>query len=335
MRRARDLLDPIRLLEALYDLERPRNIWFRGVLDAAGAVLDTGAGVGMLLYDVSGSVPRIDALAGVNIDPNNVNIGNASHGRADWAADIVRCYRNVICGTLDEHVPNVEMRAALRDIYKPIGVRDQVLVNGANRSGIGCALYIFSTVLLRLTVRQRTVLMRIASHLSTAYRLQRRLERTPAVPNATIDAVLTVDGQVKHAEKVASSTESRRRLAESVKGREWARTRAGRRDGERATGAWKPLVGGHWSLVDCYERGGKRYVTARENVPAPTGLETLSARERQVASLAELGRPNKVIAYELGLVDSTVRVLLARAASKLGVRTRSELIAQVRSRQHR
>ncbi|MEO6097530.1 MAG: LuxR C-terminal-related transcriptional regulator [Fibrobacteria bacterium] len=54
-------------------------------------------------------------------------------------------------------------------------------------------------------------------------------------------------------------------------------------------------------------------------------------RERQVAALAELGRSNKVIAYELGLGHSTVRVLLARAAGKPGVKTRIGLVKRVRS----
>jgi DNA-binding CsgD family transcriptional regulator len=37
-----------------------------------------------------------------------------------------------------------------------------------------------------------------------------------------------------------------------------------------------------------------------------------------------------MIAYELGLAHSTVRVLLARGAAKLGVRTRTEMLARVR-----
>ena len=57
--------DPIPILEALYDLEQPRGSWFRGVLDAAGFALDRGLGVGMLLYDVSGSAPRVEARTAV------------------------------------------------------------------------------------------------------------------------------------------------------------------------------------------------------------------------------------------------------------------------------
>jgi DNA-binding NarL/FixJ family response regulator len=47
------------------------------------------------------------------------------------------------------------------------------------------------------------------------------------------------------------------------------------------------------------------------------------------SSLAALGRSNKLIAYELGLAQPTVRILMARAARKLGVRSRAELITRI------
>jgi len=91
------------------------------------------------------------------------------------------------------------------------------------------------------------------------------------------------------------------------------------------------LANARWSLVDTYETNGVRYVTARENSPVISGVASLSAREQQVTSLAALGHSNKLIAYELGLAHSTVRVLFARAAVKLGARTRSEVIERVRA----
>src|SRR6478609_5186156 len=48
------------LLGALYDVEQTRALWFRGVLKAAATAFDCGAGVGMMLYDVSEEVPRLD-----------------------------------------------------------------------------------------------------------------------------------------------------------------------------------------------------------------------------------------------------------------------------------
>jgi DNA-binding NarL/FixJ family response regulator len=42
---------------------------------------------------------------------------------------------------------------------------------------------------------------------------------------------------------------------------------------------------------------------------------------------AALGFTNKQIAYALGISNSTVRVLMARAAARIGVRTRNELLS--------
>ena len=56
------------------------------------------------------------------------------------------------------------------------------------------------------------------------------------------------------------------------------------------------------------------------------GLERLTEREREVVTRAARGCANKEIAYDLGLAHSTVRVLMARAAVKLGTRTRDQLV---------
>jgi DNA-binding CsgD family transcriptional regulator len=56
-------------------------------------------------------------------------------------------------------------------------------------------------------------------------------------------------------------------------------------------------------------------------------LDALTERERQVVLQATLGFTNKEIAYALGVSASTVRVLMARAAGRIGVRTRAELLS--------
>ena len=78
--------------------------------------------------------------------------------------------------------------------------------------------------------------------------------------------------------------------------------------------------------MEAYEQGGVRYVVARENRPALRGLAALSERERQVVVYLALGRTTKEIAYALGISDSTVRVLLARAATRLRARNREQLV---------
>jgi DNA-binding CsgD family transcriptional regulator len=68
------------------------------------------------------------------------------------------------------------------------------------------------------------------------------------------------------------------------------------------------------------------YIVARENVPTPSGPAALTERERQVLRWAKLGHHNKLIAYELGISDSTVRFLITRAAAKLGVHDRVDVL---------
>lgn len=60
--------------------------------------------------------------------------------------------------------------------------------------------------------------------------------------------------------------------------------------------------------------------------PRSPSMDLLSARERDVVLRALRGQHNKLIAHEMGLAHSTVRVLMTRAAMKLGARSRRELV---------
>jgi DNA-binding CsgD family transcriptional regulator len=64
--------------------------------------------------------------------------------------------------------------------------------------------------------------------------------------------------------------------------------------------------------------------------PQPN-LDIFTLREREVVLRALRGYDNKVIAYDLGLAHSTVRVLMARAATKVGARSRGELLEKTAS----
>jgi DNA-binding CsgD family transcriptional regulator len=86
--------------------------------------------------------------------------------------------------------------------------------------------------------------------------------------------------------------------------------------------------GPSWSLVAQVEVRGTRYALARRVLPRAHGVERLTPREIQVLELIASGHTSKVTAYELGIADATVRVLLVRAARKLGARSRSEAIAR-------
>jgi DNA-binding NarL/FixJ family response regulator len=93
--------------------------------------------------------------------------------------------------------------------------------------------------------------------------------------------------------------------------------------GEEALEIWRALHEGRWSLVDCFDAGGRRYLVVRKNDPA---VAPLTEREREIVSLAALGRANKAIGYELGLSESTVATHLESAFAKLGVPSRTALL---------
>ena len=62
----------------------------------------------------------------------------------------------------------------------------------------------------------------------------------------------------------------------------------------------------------------------------PSTEQSLTVRERDIVGRAARGESNKVIAYELGLAPSTISGHLTKAAAKLGVRSRVELITMFR-----
>jgi DNA-binding CsgD family transcriptional regulator len=326
-----DDIASVRLLEALYDLELARGDWFRQILKAASQAFERGAGVGMLLYDVSGDGVRIEAMDAANVPGASIDMSVRLHAQSDMLDAIKGAYRNKVCATMQEHSPDPAMLQYLRACYAKVGVGDQVLINGANPDGLGCCLYIFSKERLQLEPAERALLTRLAAHLSAAYRLHRRVHAEPSQGLEGADVIVRADGRVEHVTAAVDSHALLGQLTHAVARREWARAPDRRSERGGAVAAWKPMVAARWSLVDAYERDGRRYITARENAPVRRDASALSRRERQVVAMAALGHSNKLVAYELGLAHSTVRVLLARASAKLGAHSRSELLEQFRA----
>jgi DNA-binding NarL/FixJ family response regulator len=66
--------------------------------------------------------------------------------------------------------------------------------------------------------------------------------------------------------------------------------------------------------------------------PRPADEVRLSPREREVLKLVAAGSTNRQIASELGVSDETVKTLVGRVFSKLGVRRRAEAVANAHER---
>lgn len=94
-----------------------------------------------------------------------------------------------------------------------------------------------------------------------------------------------------------------------------------------ASALWTALVEGRWSLYDRFHAEGRRCLVARRNAPHHQASRALTAAERQVVGCVAHGCANKLVADAMGLSGSTVATHLTTAMRKLGVSTRTELVA--------
>lgn len=324
MRRLRP--DLLHIVEALYAIEQPLESWIEGLQAAASEVL--GAGVANAFYDVSGDAIHLDALFARGVSDQALNDARADHTNPAYTARIRDYYRGVLCELQDAYVGGDEefLARMARD-----GLHDALLINGLDPSGIGIAIYLFSPEKIELSQEARLACERIAVHVASAYRLWRRLSQSARPSIDAASAIFNVRGKLEDVREPLSRSHLDA-LKRALSERDWARGPACKEQPGKALAHWKALVQGRWTLFDHFERDGKRYILAQENTPEAQASTALSEREQQVANLAALGRSNKVIAYELGIAHSTVRVLLARACARLGARTRSELISKLSAR---
>lgn len=220
----------------------------------------------------------------------------------------------------------------LLDVRERCGHGDFLYLNALDPSGLGCVL----TVGLRereytLDAKAASLFKRMASHLGAAYRCRRKLG--PARPcglddyGSRAEAILDASGRFVHAEEPARAKSSREQIRNAVLAIESARSESERPRGRRALEGWHPLTAARWTLVDNFQECGRRYIVACENQVDARGFDSLTDRERQIVVHAALGLTNKEIAYTLGVSHVTVRVLIARAARRLGVYRREDLLA--------
>jgi ATP/maltotriose-dependent transcriptional regulator MalT len=162
---------------------------------------------------------------------------------------------------------------------------------------------------------------RLAVHISAGNRLRATLEALGSggldLPDRA-EAVLGPNGKVEHAKGAAESRAARDSLRDALVRIDAARSE--QNNARRSVDLWRGLVAGRWSLVEHFERDGKRYFLAHKNAPELREDRALTPRERQVLGYAELGLSNKLISYALDLSSSTVSTLLARARVKLGIK---------------
>src|SRR5262249_38065861 len=150
----------------------------------------------------------------------------------------------------------------------------------------GCSLQVPLPRIERTPALVRRTWARMAAHLGAGLRLRRELGSASAFDGA--EAILSPSGRVDHAEEPAPSTGAREQLRAAAVRIDRARGRLRRSDPGEALELWGGLVAGRWSLVDHFERSGRRYVVARRNDPGVEDPRALNLRERQVVWYASL-----------------------------------------------
>jgi DNA-binding NarL/FixJ family response regulator len=145
-------------------------------------------------------------------------------------------------------------------------------------------------------------------------------------------AVVSTSGKVEQADGALGERHAVREIGSAARAIGKARGALRRTDPAHAVEIWRSLVDGRWSLVDSFVENGQQYLVAKENSPPALepGAHPLSPRQRQMLFFVAQGHSNKVIAYELGISESTVATHLRRAMSAMKCGSRLELVQRAR-----
>jgi DNA-binding CsgD family transcriptional regulator len=319
------------VIDAAYRMDGENDAWLSSVMAAAMPMMSRDLGMVGVLYDASqpgAFLPQHIAMAGFPPIVTEELVRDVLEPSQDGAAFVQELFGGVQCALVSETFARCFPKL-LATSSANAGAPDIVAINGTDPTLHGCILTANVPDQTRIDPVTHLFWSRLASHLAAAYRLRRKLRRTGTEILGSADAILTPDARVEHAAKSAESAEARQVLSDAVRTQERLRVKSCRED-PLAVGEWKALVDASWSLVDHVDTDGKRMIVAQRNDSVAPGKPELSPREQQVLAYAALGHSNKLIAYELGLAHSTVRVLLARASAKLGARGRQQTLKQFR-----
>ncbi|HWL85595.1 MAG TPA: helix-turn-helix transcriptional regulator [Polyangiaceae bacterium] len=329
--------DLVAIVEAAYRLDLGDRDWLEGIAATCRPVLDDGFGLSVFEFHYQiGLRPRILQAMRVGMPEELEKIYPVVFKSMD--ADVQqRPFLNGPCTSGSQMMGlrgDFKKNELMQRYAQRFGMYDSIWVTAAEPSGWGCGVHAGRRHIgwpSRAMIDRWT---RVAAHLSAAARLRRRLSlgAAPDQPmHGATEAIFSPNGQVHHAEGPASTSESLEQLRRSVLDLEATRGSQNEEDAAISLRTRKGLIEGRWSLIDRFESDGKRFIVAKENAPTPPEIPVLTLREQQILGYAALGHENKVIAYDLGIAHATVRVLMARAASKLHAQSRAELISMYRA----
>jgi DNA-binding CsgD family transcriptional regulator len=322
--------DWIRIIETAYDLVDDEEKWLKGVAQAARPALDRGLGVVGYFFDASGDRLKTFGYLGAGADREQVEFARRTHDVPAWQSpELLRVtYRSGAALHYSFEMGSKWERQLFAGTPQPnprSPIHRVLILNASDPSHKGCTLGAADPDPSLNVMKRRPQWAGVAAHIAAGLRLRRRLAKL-ADPSSHAEAILSPSGAVLHAEAAAVPRTAREALRDAAVAIDKARGRLRRADPDSALQMWRALTDGRWSLIDRFDRDGRRFMVAHRNDATTRRLRALSAREHQVASYAAMAHSNKLIAYELGLSMGTVSSHLRAALAKLGLRSRVELV---------
>lgn len=295
------------VIETAYrDLSAPDSAWLSGLRTSAMRFLGDAAWVTVAHVEVDER--RTFRTHAIAAEP--AQLESHEHWHASASAELLSAiYFRGPFSRLGPLIAGSEWEPVLH----ATGTRDVVGAVGLDPNGRGIVLS-YGTISPRVPARRRWTMERIAAHLASAGRLR------ASAPHE--DAVLDASGRLLDAR--AGADRSRDVLRDAARRIDRARSR--RTSDEERVELWNALVEGRWSLVEKFDTDGRRMFVARRNPPTASRHVVLEPDERTVVALIALGRPMKVVAYELGRSAAWVSRTLARGLAKLGLPSRAALV---------
>jgi hypothetical protein len=312
----------VSLIEAAYGLDGATEQWLQKIAASASSAMGSAQGAMAFQYDASdGNWIKLGTGALHETSPEFArDFFNQADMPKDSARALTQLFMSMRFASLRTVLNRIQAAGFIATLDRH-GVHDMVGVNGLDPSGRGCMLVIVVQK-MPSSSRAEHLWQRLAAHISAGNRLRTTLAALSEPnfdPTQSAEAVLTANGKVEHATGPAEPRAAREALREALVRIDKARSEHD--DARRSVELWRGLVAGRWSLVEHFERDGKRYYLAHKNDPELAEDRGLTRHERLVLGYAELGQSNKLISYALGLSSSTVSTLLARARKKLGTQS--------------
>jgi DNA-binding CsgD family transcriptional regulator len=331
---------PIDVVEAAYDLRSDAAEWLSGLSRASRPLLSGSLGCsGVIMAGQASSGEPLIAQMSTESEPPNPLPAFLRGAQEAWP--LLEGHGSAIPG--EGVLIASEAQGVGANVYRCITQHlrcEDVLGLWALDAGFhGVSLQMPSAHRIGLSPTARDRWRTICAHIASAHRLRRRLgyggddtgiplTEIPLHADAVIDPLRFRLVEARGPIKERTAADALRTAALRV---DEARGKARRNDPKGALEIWTGLVCGDWSLVDWFDKDGRRYILAMANPTDSRDPRGLSSQERRVATLASSGQSSKVICHELGLSEGRVSMLLASAKRKLGVRTQAQLVLKMRS----